>query len=81
MISDLGGIYSGIDKTPNVCGGAARIARTRIPVWLVIRQLQLGLTENLTAVNSIYKNIFRNHIESGYNTPFFEINSPPPEFI
>lgn len=46
VISDLGGIYTGIDKTKDVCGGSARITRTRIPVWLIIRQQQLGLTEN-----------------------------------
>ncbi len=45
VISDLGGVYSGIDKTKNICGGVARIARTRIPVWLIIRQLQIGISE------------------------------------
>jgi uncharacterized protein (DUF433 family) len=42
----LGGFYSGIDKTANICGGSARVARTRIPVWLIIRQHQLGISEN-----------------------------------
>lgn len=32
VISDLGGIFTGIDKTEGVCGGEARIARTRIAV-------------------------------------------------
>ena len=44
-------------------------------------EYQLGENENLKAINSIYKNIFRNHITSGHFTPYFEINSPPPEFI
>lgn len=44
-VSDLGGIFTGIDKTAGVCGGEARISRTRIPVWLLIRQQQLGITE------------------------------------
>ena len=45
VISDLGGIFTGIDKTVGVCGGEARIARTRIPVWLLVRQRQLGISE------------------------------------
>jgi uncharacterized protein (DUF433 family) len=45
VISDLGGIFTGIDKTEGVCGGEARVARTRIPVWLLVRQKQLGITE------------------------------------
>ena len=43
-------------------------------------EYQLGENESLKALNSIYKNIFRNHITSGHYTPYFEINSPPPEF-
>ncbi len=42
-------------------------------------EFQLGVSENIAALNAIYKNLFRNHIESGYYTPVFEINSPPPE--
>ena len=45
VISDLGGIFTGIDKTEGVCGGEARFARTRIPVWLLVRQQDLGLTD------------------------------------
>lgn len=36
---------SGIEKTPGVCGGAARIAGTRIPVWTLARFRQLGASE------------------------------------
>ncbi len=46
VISDLGGNFIGIDKTADVCGGEARIARTRIPVWLLVRQQQLGISEH-----------------------------------
>jgi uncharacterized protein (DUF433 family) len=46
VISDLGGNFIGIDKTEGVCGGEARIARTRIPVWLLVRQQQLGISEH-----------------------------------
>lgn len=35
----------GIVRTPDVCGGAARIIRTRIPVWTLERMRQLGLSE------------------------------------
>ncbi len=45
LVSDLGGVYPGIEKNPQVCGGEACIARTRIPVWLVVQQRNLGLTE------------------------------------
>ncbi len=46
IISDLGNIFPGIDKTHGVCGGEARIARTRIPVWLLVRQQTLGVSGN-----------------------------------
>lgn len=46
VVSDLGGVFPGIEKTPGVCGGDARIARTRIPVWLLVRQRQLGISES-----------------------------------
>ena len=46
FISDLGGNLIGIDKTSGVCGGEACIARTRIPVWLLVRQQQLGISEH-----------------------------------
>jgi uncharacterized protein (DUF433 family) len=46
VISDLGGVFTGIDKTAGVCGGEARISRTRIPVWLLVNQRQLGMSEH-----------------------------------
>jgi len=42
---DLGGAVPGIDTDPRVCGGEACIARTRIPVWLLVRARQLGASE------------------------------------
>ena len=45
VVSDLGGIFPGIEKTPGVCGGEARITRTRIPVWLLVQQRHLGLSD------------------------------------
>ena len=37
--------YPGIVRTPDVCGGAARLIRTRIPVWTLERMRQLGVSE------------------------------------
>ena len=38
----------GIERTPGVCGGAARVAGTRIPVWTIERFRHLGAsTEDL----------------------------------
>ena len=38
----------GIERTPGVCGGAARVAGTRIRVWTIERFRQLGAsTEDL----------------------------------
>lgn len=34
-----------IVKTPDVCGGSARLVRTRIPVWTVERFRQLGAND------------------------------------
>jgi uncharacterized protein (DUF433 family) len=42
---DLGGGAPGIDKTPGVCGGEARVIRTRIPVWTLELARRLGVSE------------------------------------
>ena len=44
--SDLDNIFHGIEKTVGVCGGEACVIRTRIPVWLLVRQSQLGLSDD-----------------------------------
>jgi len=36
---------AGIEATPGVCGGAACIVRTRIPVWILERARQWGTSE------------------------------------
>lgn len=41
----LGGAVPGIDEDPGVCGGEACIARTRIPVWLLVHARRLGASE------------------------------------
>ena len=35
LTQSLNNSWSGITKTPDVCGGDACIAKTRIPVWLL----------------------------------------------
>jgi uncharacterized protein (DUF433 family) len=37
--------YSTIVRTPYVCGGDARVIRTRISVWVLHRMRQLGISE------------------------------------
>lgn len=41
----LGGAVPGIDLTPDVCGGDACVARTRVPVWVLVQARRLGATE------------------------------------
>jgi uncharacterized protein (DUF433 family) len=67
--------FSGVTKSPNVCGGVARIIRTRIPVWTLERMRQLGVSEidilrsypSLKAVDLVqawsYADAFRVEIE------------------
>lgn len=42
---DLADASPGIDSTPAVLGGEARIVRTRIPVWVLVQARRLGATE------------------------------------
>jgi len=42
---DIGEAYPGIESRPDVCGGEPCIVRTRIPVWLLDRARQQGVTE------------------------------------
>lgn len=45
IVRDLGEAFPGIVKTPGVGGGAARIVRTRIPVWLLEHARRMGTSE------------------------------------
>jgi uncharacterized protein (DUF433 family) len=36
---------AGIEKTEGVCGGSARIAGTRIPIWLLVEARDLGASD------------------------------------
>jgi uncharacterized protein (DUF433 family) len=42
---DLGNAFPGIEISPDVSGGEARIVRTRIPVWLLVQMRRLGSSE------------------------------------
>ncbi len=45
LLSEIINTWPGIEKTPNVAGGAACIARTRIPVWALENYRRLGWSE------------------------------------
>lgn len=45
LIQTLSNGSQGITKTPGICGGDACIARTRIPVWLLIESRRLRISE------------------------------------
>lgn len=42
MAADMAGQHPGIEFDPRVCGGSARIAGTRIPVWSLQSWRKLG---------------------------------------
>jgi len=46
IAQDLSGVFPGIEHTDNIIGGEARIARTRIPVWLLVQARRLGSSES-----------------------------------
>jgi uncharacterized protein (DUF433 family) len=46
LMKDLGDDFAGIESRPSVCGGAACIVRTRIPVWVLENARRLGVTES-----------------------------------
>lgn len=45
IVQDLGDAFPNIESAPGICGGEARITRTRIPVWLLVQAKRLGTTE------------------------------------
>lgn len=45
LVRDLGDAFPGIESNPLVCGGESCIVRTRIPVWLLVRARNLGMSE------------------------------------
>lgn len=45
LVRDLAADEQGIEKTEGVCGGSARIANTRISVWVLENARRLGTSE------------------------------------
>ena len=45
VVHDLTDTYPGIETTPGVCGGAACLAGTRIPVWILEQYRRSGASE------------------------------------
>ena len=45
LTQSLRKFWSGIQKTPGVCGGDACIRQTRIPVWVLVNARRLGISE------------------------------------
>lgn len=45
VVRDLGDAFPGVESSPEVCGGEARIVRTRIPVWTLEQARRLGTSE------------------------------------
>lgn len=45
IVRDLGEAFPGIEGREGVCGGEPCIVRTRIPVWVLVRSRQLGMSE------------------------------------
>ena len=56
--------WSGIEKTPGVCGGDARIANTRIPVWVLVQARRLGSSEIDLLQN--YPTLSANHLANAW---------------
>ncbi len=46
LAQSLTNFWSGIQKTPGVCGGDACIGQTRIPVWVLVNARRLGISES-----------------------------------
>lgn len=45
LAADLTAAWPGVDRTPGVCGGAACVVRTRIPVWTLVAYRREGWSE------------------------------------
>ncbi|MCC5644090.1 DUF433 domain-containing protein [Nostoc sp. CHAB 5824] len=45
LAQSLGNPWRGIAKVPGVCGGDACITETRIPVWVLVNAINLGISE------------------------------------
>lgn len=46
LAQSLGNTWQGIEKTPGVCGGDARITNTRIPIWVLVEARRLRYSDS-----------------------------------
>ena len=46
MDDEVADSFTGVESTPGICGGDARIVRTRIPVWVLEQAKRLGASES-----------------------------------
>ncbi|MDZ7898656.1 MAG: DUF433 domain-containing protein [Arcicella sp.] len=72
---DLGYIFSGIEKTVNVCGGSACIIRTRIPVWTLVSFKKMGMND--TTLLTSYPSLRQQDLDNAwayYKTKKHEID-------
>jgi uncharacterized protein (DUF433 family) len=51
LVQSLSNTWPGIETTPGICGGDARIAHTRIPIWVLTQARHLGNTETEILAN------------------------------
>lgn len=45
LAQSLSSTWQGIEKTRLVCGGEARIASTRIPIWVLVEARRIGYSD------------------------------------
>jgi len=45
LVQSLTNVWQGIEKTTGVCGGDACIVNTRIPVWSLVSDRHLGMSD------------------------------------
>ncbi|NCC34556.1 MAG: DUF433 domain-containing protein [Chloroflexia bacterium] len=45
IVQDMTHAVPGIERTPAILDGEARIMRTRIPIWVLVQARRLGATE------------------------------------
>ena len=64
VAQDLADVYPGIESTPDVCGGAPRIVRTRIPVWLPEHARRVGSSD--AEILSAYPTIREDDLEEAW---------------
>jgi uncharacterized protein (DUF433 family) len=65
VVSDLTGIFPGIEKTPGICGGDACIAGSRIPVWSLVHSKRLGLSDG--RLLDAYPTLNREDLKNAWN--------------